>query len=1535
MASRVNVKFVLILSAALTVVFAGVAGVALYVLSNSGPELEREGDQLMARGEFETAKKVYGKAYNHDRSSIPRLDKYIAAIEAWTPATPTEYSNAYGGDLLSAFHTHAGILRTNVESHERYLDARYQQARWFGQRGTWEGLADATDEAIAYFESDQSADDSWKRLLRYRGMALVALMDAGDDAADTGPSRRRDPDQAEKDLLAALEVNPDDTAAVIELVRYYNTQSQQLADSRRTADQAEEVATKAATLLDDFIKAHPTDTVALVHRMFLTYLQADAKRDDSLRGLDLIAARERIIATLAEPLDRLFVVVAQKPTSAIDPLHVDRIVTLEQLVTGTAVRSAELIDRILADRPDDPAMLDLRAMLARQLGDQEQALGLYKRIVEMPWPPVSLEGTILLFRQEGAALSMADVALALWGEAPDEEKPAALARVEELRASAGELVRDTDPRLVLLDGKIAFARQEFAAAQEKLSTYNELSGGTDVNVLGMLADIYLRSNELGSARETIQSLIALQPRMARHYFLLARVENALGNYDAARLLAQQTVELDPENAEAAEMLAQLDVVANPEGDAATTPVQTALIKSRLLAMGDGLTAPDIAGAIAVIDQAIDGLSETDADFATDRESLVVQKIEMLAISGDRATALEQTQQWMQTYPDNESLATLSVRLSAPDTLEGDFQVIDASSDTEPIKLVNKYFAALRRGENEMASQLIAQALALKPDEASIVELAFGDALSREDYEAAQGLADKAAAENLDRLRGESYAARLKAAQGDVAAAITTLRQATQSATAPAGVWRMLGQYQAQLGRYSEAISSFNEALNRSPNDTNAVLAYMETLVRAGRNDEALRVAHRYESTANRSSQFISLWLSLEAEFGDKSVALARREEIQNRVPDNRRNTTALIAMYIDLDRIDEARTLLDNLRGDEPDLTVVSLDAMLHAKGGDMPAARKVFDDYIASRTSTETGVSYADYASYASFLVDSALLDDAIVVLKQAREVQSPEAREADAALGRLLFNMNRFDEAVEALRSAVTTGDPGVRVLLADALIQVEDFAGAKEVIEASSESWEESLELSLVMIQSLNAGGDRPAALRLADETVRRFDGSPRPYVERARLKAQDPALLGDAMDDLTTAIRRDSTNWLALSLRAEINSRLGNQEDSLQDLRRAVRANPTLDFQRQMLIVNFFRSGRVRDAKAVADEAITVRPDDLDLLISMGDIFAGSGFWDQASGYFASAWDRAPSKTTGMRYIASLIRSQKPAYNDADRVLADPVCDTDNSPGMLVLRAAVRMGQEKPNIARRDARRAIELAVTDLGTTARILEDLNTVFETPQETAEFVLSLDLNALPGRAADHFRAVAMLQLAERENEGLDMLRQLATDKSDPIILSSARQLLISILLSPDRGAYAEALELMKVGLEEEPNDWSYANNIAYVLSTELDQPEEALVYAQRARKVDPNNAAVLDTLGYVYRRLKRYDDAERVLRLAVTNAPNPGMRISSLIHLGQTFVEQERKVDAQREVDEIESIFAAMGLDSTANTELQDLKQQIEGLK
>ena len=55
MASRVNVKFVVMLSVVLGLVFASVAGVAMMVLYKSGAENARLGDEAMERGDYKAA----------------------------------------------------------------------------------------------------------------------------------------------------------------------------------------------------------------------------------------------------------------------------------------------------------------------------------------------------------------------------------------------------------------------------------------------------------------------------------------------------------------------------------------------------------------------------------------------------------------------------------------------------------------------------------------------------------------------------------------------------------------------------------------------------------------------------------------------------------------------------------------------------------------------------------------------------------------------------------------------------------------------------------------------------------------------------------------------------------------------------------------------------------------------------------------------------------------------------------------------------------------------------------------------------------------------------------------------------------------------------------------------------------------------------------------------------------------------------------------------------------------------------------------
>ena len=161
------------------------------------------------------------------------------------------------------------------------------------------------------------------------------------------------------------------------------------------------------------------------------------------------------------------------------------------------------------------------------------------------------------------------------------------------------------------------------------------------------------------------------------------------------------------------------------------------------------------------------------------------------------------------------------------------------------------------------------------------------------------------------------------------------------------------------------------------------------------------------------------------------------------------------------------------------------------------------------------------------------------------------------------------------------------------------------------------------------------------------------------------------------------------------------------------------------------------------------------------------------------------------------------------------------------------------------------------------------------------------------------------------------------------------ARRLLVETLLHPSRREFADALEVMRAGLADEPNNWMYANNIAFVLATEMDRSEEALRFAEKAFEIAPDAPSVLDTLGYVYRRLQRYDESERYLRRAVALTPDPNARLELLIHLGQMFADKGDKAAALGLIEGIDAILKVLDVSEPNNQDLQELRQRVEELQ
>ena len=120
----------------------------------------------------------------------------------------------------------------------------------------------------------------------------------------------------------------------------------------------------------------------------------------------------------------------------------------------------------------------------------------------------------------------------------------------------------------------------------------------------------------------------------------------------------------------------------------------------------------------------------------------------------------------------------------------------------------------------------------------------------------------------------------------------------------------------------------------------------------------------------------------------------------------------------------------------------------------------------------------------------------------------------------------------------------------------------------------------------------------------------------------------------------------------------------------------------------------------------------------------------------------------------------------------------------------------------------------------------------------------------------------------------------------------------------------YARALAAAEVGdvpllerdlqriLEEDPEHADALNALGYTLADQTDRHQEALVYISRALELKPDNAAILDSMGWLQYRLGNYPEALRYLRRA--NAMLPDAEIAA--HLGEVLWVSGEREQARR---------------------------------
>jgi tetratricopeptide (TPR) repeat protein len=1547
MATRVNTKFVVTLTVVLLVACAGVVGAFAFLLYNTASDLARMGDKQMALAKYKEAGDLYAKAVNKEPTNSEFLSKWIESLRKQTPQTQPRYMEGYR-NFGNAMRQLAAVKRDEA-AQRAYLEMEKQALEMTPvKRDALDGYIREADTFIA--QHDPGKADA---LRRYRGLVRLRV---AIEAQDATPDYM---EGARQDLEAALAAAPDDSEAARGLERYYAVKARR-AEIANNESEAKEAIAKGGEIVSAFLARHPDDAPM---QLVVVRRDWDAAQREVIKagaGLDLKQKSEEFRARTLPKLDAASAAALATPAEKIDRGLIGAMRTIEQLIDPPArqSRSEQLVRRALTARPQSAELIGTLADIQESREDHGAAVTTLQQVVDMPDLPLSLEGAMLFQLRSEALMRQGLWTFKQWQvlvAAPDKavDAKAAADRVRSIRAKLGELEEADSPGLTLLDAEIAYIDQDDAKAARLLERFNRTTNNASADALMTGAMVALRRNEPGQAAQLLRELINLQRTNLRAALILATIDAMqLQNYEEAKRLYEDILRAVPDNAQAKEGLKIVTAVMQGSNAKVDDPIVEAVLRADAMTR-DARSADGAAQAAAMLRQKIKDLG---AD-----PRLVRQLVFAEIRNNNKAGAQEAVKQGLAANPDNKDLQMLDIRLGSTDELEARLAIINMQGLPDAERLAERYLAFRQANKKVEAQAELDKAIQADPDSKVLLELVFMKSLEDKDFEKAKGLTDRAVKEDLDRCGGATYRARLESAMGRPAEAVRVMEEFVKGGGVQPESWRLLGRLQNQMGRHADAVKSFRAALALRPGDVPTIKDLLNTQVVMQAHEDALTTARQNRQWASGDDEFTNVWLSLEAQFGNRKMVIGQRERIARQDPEDRDNQMALAALYLDENQPEKARAIIDAIRAKKDDLDVVNLDAGWHWANRDSAKARGVFDAYIDKLDSKEKKLQAL--IVYAKFLGQRQDAPGALAAMEKAREFQT--AGEADKVIGDTYQSIGRPEDAIPAFKRVIDAGadtsDHTYLKRMIESMINLRKFADAEAALAPLLKDNPDAVVLMLA--SDLKAGqGDERGQRQMLDRAVAQFPSEPMPFVKRAqslmpkdgaevyrlrdsKAEADKPRYLDiqrdltDAVSDLDRALQLQPDMWVALRLRALAHELKGETEQHIADLRAALLANPSDQELLRGLIVYLVQSGRENDAINLSSELAQRRASDPMIRVNLAGVFGGLNKWDQAARFMAEAFEMDQQDGIAQRYLDSLLSCTPPKLAEAEDVFKKLGDRVQTNPGLLMAQAKLLMKQNQPGPAAQATAAALRLLNPD---NPRDMiawyNDVQKVEPNPAKQHAFLVSLKSGAVsssPGVVLwlNYFDAALMVQDPSGQQQGTQTLRDVLKDAKTPPLRQMASRMLGMALYGQKQ--FTEAEQVMQTAFKEFPSDAENMNNLSYMLVMDLNRPADALPLAEKAAALSPNSSEVLDTLGVVQQRNNQVDKAVETLTRARQLAQSSFAAATITIHLADALWTAGKKEEARAVMKEAADLVTQQGAGASAQTksELLDLQKKITG--
>jgi tetratricopeptide (TPR) repeat protein len=1469
--------------------------------------------------EYEKARSAYSKAVNKNKANVEYIKKWLEVLGKMTPTPRDRFKDVYKNEYLIARRSLVDAAQQDVAVQKQWLDTILEEVRLSPQQtlpSTWENIVGQAEAAMRNFpEGDKGRDV----LRRYRGLARVNLLALATTVREDAAKA------AKEDLEAALAADPDDAVSAAFLGDWHRVMA-----ARARADRRNEEADALTKAGRDGLAKFVAERKGVAWPMLtLTQLEIMEAARTTPRG----SSMEAFVAEQRVRVNALVDRVLAEPADLLDRQIGAQIAAMTVAYFGAEGRDKALavLDHVLSARPTDVYTLFKRGEIELAVNRYDAAVATLRQLAEMNDLPLSFDGMLLFGLREEAVARQAEATLALWQREKEEAKRAELmTQAKGFRNQLAASVGESAGRVLLLDGKIAFYQGDLAGARQLLAQYNDqtVPPRSDPAGLRLLAEVLMRQDNLGGAQQQLEAALALNENDLDSIRGMALVYTRLQNAEKALEFWKRFLQIDPSNQQVKEEAARLEDILREDG--ATDPATRALSRASKLING---VPPDPKGAKEVLVKGLAEVKKVDFGPAYGFASA------FLAIQ-ERELAREVLLRGQRENPQEARFASLLSMLDR-DPVEVELEAISTLKMPEQNRLMLRFQLLTRAGRTAEAEAELAKAKALAPEDSLVIAGAFDYALVKNDMAEAERCAALATTKNFDRVGGRIYRARLaqlKAAaafnKGDGAEADRQLKDALALSTAAVEMdplnpitHRLMGLILQQLGRAEAAVTAFEKALNLRPDDVASIKSLILALLAAERGPKALELCRANKQYAANDEEFGDIWVTLEAKYGGPegvSFAIDRRSKRFERNPKDAVNARELAALLMNRQRLDEARKVIDALKAQagKTDLALVEMDAVYYAAKGDGKAAVKVYEDFIAG-LSEELRRNPEPWLAYGRFRLQR--LNDyagARTVLESARPFQAADTMEIDRELGDTAFSVGDWATAVDALQRALDSvkADDGnrIRFRIIEATLKMANWEKAEQLCAAAEKlniSNERQKQTLLLLRAEAAVGAGRTAdAASFLDRAVAADATSALGYYKRGELRIRDQSQLNDGIADLERAVKLDPATKQFRRLLAEVLYAVGRTQQAVEVLQEGIAFDPLDPILRDTLVKVHLRADRTDLAIKVIEDASKISLDPR-WQIMMAELYWGQGDLNRASQYYGQAWEKTKFPALARSYCDVLLtvppavagrpapRADLPKAKD---VLAHPDARTDETVYLLTTRARVAWMEKRPQDAVADLRKAFGKVNADSQTeVASFFQDLLSISPKPTEALQILN--EFKPAAGFPDAVQLQVVRLKLIEptMKDEGvreLDALVQKA--KAEPW-LAQGLKTVGTILYGQAQYDASEAVYLKAI--EVKPDDAETKNNLAYLLSKFKERHQEALPLAEAAAAAMPRNASVLDTLGYVLLRLKRFDEAESVFIRALDVATGPTEKTPVLLHLTQLAFDRGQRSKAEERLDQL----------------------------